>query len=84
MLFVGDEVFFESDNLIDGYVLEILLRWNELVCLFVVNVDLGVVVMSMVLLNFLFNLLDCFLVSLEYKDIELVIYLMKVDLLDEL
>lgn len=53
-------------------------------CLFVVNVDLGVVVMSMVLLNFLFNLLDCFLVSLEYKDIELVIYLMKVDLLDEL
>ena len=33
--------------------------------------------------NFSFNLLDRFLVSLEYKDIEPVIYLTKVDLLDE-
>lgn len=80
---VGDEVLFESDNLTDGYVLEILPRRNELVRPPVANVDLGVVVMSMVSPNFSFNLLDRFLVSLEYKDIEPVIYLTKVDLLDE-
>ncbi|MGC3418045.1 GTPase RsgA, partial [Enterococcus faecalis] len=77
------EVLFESDNLTDGYVLEILPRRNELVRPRVANVDLGVVVMSMVSPNFSFNLLDRFLVSLEYKDIEPVIYLTKVDLLDE-
>ncbi len=81
---VGDEVLFESDNLTDGYVLEILPRRNELVRPPVANVDLGVVVMSMVSPKFFsFNLLDRFLVSLEYKDIEPVIYLTKVDLLDE-
>ncbi|WP_284761889.1 GTPase RsgA, partial [Alloscardovia omnicolens] len=58
-------------------------RRNELVRPPVANVDLGVVVMSMVSPNFSFNLLDRFLVSLEYKDIEPVIYLTKVDLLDE-
>ena len=77
------KVLFESDNLTDGYVLEILPRRNELVRPPVANVDLGVVVMSMVSPNFSFNLLDRFLVSLEYKDIEPVIYLTKVDLLDE-
>lgn len=80
---VGDEVLFESENLTDGYVLEILPRHNELVRPPVANVDLGVVVMSMVEPTFSFNLLDRFLVTLEYKDIQPVIYLTKLDLLDE-
>lgn len=57
---MGDEVLFESDNLTDGYVLEILPRRNELVRPPVANVDLGVVVMSMVSPNFR---LICWIVS---------------------
>lgn len=80
---VGDEVLFESDNPAEGYVLEILPRHNELVRPPVANVDLGVVVMSMVEPDFSFNLLDRFLVTLEHKGIQPVIFLTKVDLLNE-
>lgn len=78
---VGDEVVFESSNLTDGYLLEILPRKNELVRPPVANVDLGIVVASMVEPNFSFNLLDRFLVTLEYNEIEPIIYLSKIDLL---
>jgi ribosome biogenesis GTPase len=78
---VGDEVIFESDNVTDGYLLEILPRQNELVRPPVANVDQGVIVMSMVEPNFSYNLLDRFLVTLEEKGIEPIIYLTKVDLL---
>ena len=80
---VGDWVEFESTSLVDGYVLEILPRHNELVRPAVANVDLGVVVTSLVEPNFSANLLDRFLVTLEYKDIEPVIYLSKVDLVED-
>ncbi|MFD2307658.1 ribosome small subunit-dependent GTPase A [Enterococcus termitis] len=78
---VGDEVMFESDNLTDGYLLEVFPRHNELVRPPVANVDQGVIVMSMVEPNFSFNLLDRFLVTLEDKGIEPIIYLTKIDLL---
>jgi len=80
---VGDEVFFESENAAEGYVLEVLPRHNELVRPPVANVDLGVVVMSMVEPDFSFNLLDRFLVTLEHKKIQPVIYLTKVDLVPQ-
>ncbi|MBL1226822.1 ribosome small subunit-dependent GTPase A [Enterococcus sp. BWR-S5] len=80
---VGDDVIFESDNLTDGYLLEILPRTNELVRPAVANVDLGVIVMSVVEPNFSYNLLDRFLVTLEHKQIRPVIYLTKADLLAE-
>ncbi|MGC6769273.1 ribosome small subunit-dependent GTPase A [Enterococcus sp. LJL51] len=80
---VGDDVIFESDNLTDGYLLEILPRENELVRPSVANVDIGVVVMSMIEPNFSYNLLDRFLVALEHKRIQPVIYLTKIDLLEE-
>ena len=80
---VGDDVLFESDNLTDGYLLEILPRKNELVRPTVANVDIGVVVMSLVEPDFSYNLLDRFLVSLEHKEIDPVIYLTKLDLLKE-
>ncbi len=77
---VGDEVIFESTNQTDGYLLEILPRKNELVRPAVANVDLGVIVASLVEPNFSYNLLDRFLVTLEYKAIEPIIYLSKTDL----
>ncbi|MGX7164248.1 ribosome small subunit-dependent GTPase A [Enterococcus massiliensis] len=80
---VGDEVIFESSNLTDGYLLEILPRKNELVRPPVANVDQGIIVASLVEPNFSFNLLDRFLVTLEYEAIEPIIYLSKIDLLTD-
>jgi len=80
---VGDQVIFESENLTDGYLLEIMPRKNELLRPPVANVDLGVVVMSCVEPNFSANLLDRFLVTIEYEGIEPIIYLTKTDLLDQ-
>lgn len=80
---VGDNVFFESDNFTDGYLLEIFPRYNELVRPPIANIDQGVIVMSMVEPTFSYNLLDRFLVTLEEKDIHPIIYLTKIDLLDE-
>lgn len=78
---VGDQVIFESENLTDGYLLDILPRENELVRPPVANVDQGVVVASLVEPAFSYNLLDRFLVTLEKKKIEPIIYLSKADLL---
>lgn len=80
---VGDHVIFESDNLTDGYLLEVLPRENQLVRPAVANIDQGVIVMSSVSPNFSANLLDRFLVTLEYERIRPLIYLTKIDLLDE-
>lgn len=81
---VGDEVIFESSNQTDGYLLEILSRKNELVRPPVANVDQGVVVTSLVEPNFSYNLLDRFLVTLEYEGIEPIIFLTKADLVKDL
>ncbi len=81
---VGDEVIFESSNQTDGYLLEILPRKNELVRPPVANVDQGVVVTSLVEPNFSYNLLDRFLVTLEYEGIEPIIFLTKADLVKNL
>lgn len=78
---VGDQVIFESSSSTDGYLLEILPRKNQLVRPPVANVDIGVVIISMVEPDFSYNLLDRFLVTLEATDIEPVIYLSKIDLL---
>ncbi|ALV20946.1 MULTISPECIES: ribosome small subunit-dependent GTPase A [Carnobacterium] len=80
---VGDYVEFESGNKEEGILKELLPRKNELVRPTVANVDLGVVVMSAIEPDFSTNLLDRFLVTLEDKAIEAVIYLTKIDLLDE-
>ncbi|EMF0535956.1 ribosome small subunit-dependent GTPase A [Enterococcus hirae] len=77
---VGDQVLFESENKTDGYLLEVMPRKNQLVRPPVANVDLGVVVTSSVEPNFSYNLLDRFLVTLEYESIEPVIFLTKTDL----
>lgn len=77
---VGDWVTFESTNMTDGYVLEVLERDNELIRPPVANVDLGVVVTSCIEPNFSYNLLDRFLVTLESKRIKPIIYITKLDI----
>lgn len=78
---VGDYVLFESGNLKEGVVKELLPRKNELVRPPVANVDIGVVVMSAIEPNFSTNLLDRFLVTLESKRIQAIVYISKIDLL---
>ena len=77
---VGDWVTFESTNMTDGYVLEVLERDNELIRPPVANIDLGVVVTSCIEPNFSYNLLDRFLVTLESKQIKPLIYITKLDI----
>ncbi len=80
---VGDQVIFESENQTDGYLLEILPRKNQLVRPPVTNVDLGIIVTSIVEPAFSYNLLDRFLVTLEYESMNLLIFLTKTDLSDD-
>ncbi|MCF1686234.1 ribosome small subunit-dependent GTPase A [Tetragenococcus halophilus] len=77
---VGDYVVFESENLTEGYLLEILPRKNQLLRPPVANVDQSVIVISLTEPQFSYFLLDRFLVSIEYEDIEPIIYLSKADL----
>lgn len=77
---VGDWVEFESTNETDGYILDVYPRENELVRPTVANIDQGVIVTSCVEPKFSTNLLDRFLVTLEEKHIEPIIYITKMDL----
>lgn len=77
---VGDYCEFESTSLTDGYLLKVLPRKNELIRPPVANVDIGVIVISAVEPNFSSNLLDRFLVILESKQIQPIIYISKTDL----
>lgn len=80
---VGDYVQFESTSQKEGTVKKLLPRTNELSRPAVVNVDIGVVVTSAVDPKFSSQLLDRFLVTLEYKGIKAIIYITKMDLADE-
>lgn len=80
---VGDQVIFSSENEREGYLLEILPRKNQLTRPAVANIDQAVVIISLVEPDFSYFLLDRFLVSLEYEDIQPIVYLSKADLLEE-
>lgn len=80
---VGDYVYFKSDNLEEGTLLEIKPRKNELARPPIANIDIGVVVASIVNPVFSPQLLDRFLVMLEYSNIDPIIYISKLDLADE-
>lgn len=79
---VGDRVIFEAENLEEGTIVEILKRTNELTRPPVANVDVGVIVSSMVSPKLSTHLLDRFLVILESKQIEPVVFISKLDLAD--
>ncbi len=80
---VGDYVDFESDNKTEGILIDIYPRKNELIRPTVANIDYGIIVMSAVEPDFSSYLVDRFLVYLEDKKIKPIIYVTKMDLLDE-
>ena len=79
---MGDYVVFKSETLDEGTLLEVKPRKNELRRPPIANVDTGVVVTSVMNPNFSTQLLDRFLVMLEYNKIDPIIYVTKIDLAD--
>lgn len=76
---VGDYVIFEKSNPGEGSVVEILPRKNELVRPPISNIDQAVIVASVLKPEFSSLLLDRFLVLIESKKIEPVIFFTKMD-----
>lgn len=79
--YVGDFVDFSAEDHSEGYILAIHDRKNSLVRPPIVNIDQAVVIMSAKEPDFNANLLDRFLVLLEHKVIEPIVYISKMDLL---
>ncbi|OFI48753.1 ribosome small subunit-dependent GTPase A [Floricoccus tropicus] len=80
---VGDFAEYTADEDSEGYILSIEERKNFLVRPPIANIDQAVVVMSAVEPDFSLNLLDRFLVLLEHKYIKPLIYISKLDLLED-
>lgn len=79
---VGDEVVFQAENPTDGYIMEVKERRNELVRPPISNVDQAILVFSAVEPDFSPSLLDRFLVLIEFKGIDPIICISKMDLVD--
>ncbi|PFO05930.1 ribosome small subunit-dependent GTPase A [Bacillus sp. AFS076308] len=77
---VGDEVVFQAENDLEGYILEVKERKNELVRPPIANVEQAILVFSAVEPDFSTVLLDRFLVLVEFNVIEPLICITKMDL----
>ncbi len=80
--YVGDLVEFSAEDNSEGYILSIHERKNSLVRPPIVNIDQAVVIVSAKEPAFNSNLLDRFLVLLEHRNIHPIVYISKLDLLD--
>lgn len=80
--YVGDWVDFSAEEQSEGYILAIYDRKNSLVRPPIVNIDQAVVIMSAKEPDFNSNLLDRFLVLLEHKKIQPIVFISKLDLLN--
>lgn len=80
---VGDDVEFQVENKIEGYILDVKDRKNELVRPPISNVDQAIITFSAVQPDFNSTLLDRFLVLIESKQIHPIICITKMDLIDE-
>lgn len=80
---VGDYVVYQAENDLEGYILEIKERKNELVRPPISNVDQAILVFSAVEPDFSTTLLDRFLVLIEYNHIKPIICISKLDLPNE-
>lgn len=76
---VGDNVVIDEKK---KYILEIQKRKNELIRPSISNVDQAVIVMSTVIPDFSLELLDKLLNIIEYNNIQPIIYISKLDLID--
>lgn len=74
---------FSAEENSEGYILKIHERKNSLVRPPIVNIDQAVVIMSVKEPDFNSNLLDRFLVLLEHKGIHPIVYISKMDLLED-
>jgi ribosome biogenesis GTPase len=77
---VGDEVVFQAENDLEGYIMEVKTRKNELIRPPIANVDQAILVFSAVEPDFSAVLLDRFLVLVEFNRIEPLICITKMDL----
>ena len=80
---VGDEVIFQAENNLEGYILEVKERKNSLVRPPIANVDQAILVFSATEPDFSTALLDRFLVLIEYNSIRPIICITKMDLVSE-
>jgi ribosome biogenesis GTPase len=80
---VGDEVIFQAENDLEGYILEVKERKNSLVRPPVANVDQAILVFSATEPDFSTALLDRFLVLIEFNQIRPIICITKIDLMTE-
>ncbi|WP_337019336.1 ribosome small subunit-dependent GTPase A [Oceanobacillus massiliensis] len=80
---VGDFVQFEESNPGEGYIMEIAERENELVRPPIANINQAIIVSSAVSPDFSTVLLDRFLVLIESKHIQPLIFITKIDLISE-
>lgn len=80
---VGDEAVYHVEKSGEGYLLEIKDRKNELVRPPIANVDQAILVFSAVEPNFSPNLLDRFLVLIEFNEIKPLIVITKIDLCND-
>lgn len=80
---VGDLVEFDKKNVMEGYIITIKPRFNELIRPPIANVDRAFILSSAVEPSFSSLLLDRFLVLIESKDIEPIIIISKIDVLPE-
>lgn len=80
---VGDEVVFQAENDLEGYIMEVKARKNELVRPPIANVDQAILVFSAVEPDFSTVLLDRFLVLVEFNRIEPLICITKMDLTND-
>ncbi|MRH42213.1 ribosome small subunit-dependent GTPase A [Aquibacillus halophilus] len=76
---VGDHVVFEKSNPGEGYITEVKKRKNELVRPPIANIDQAVIVVSATQPDFSTLLLDRFLVLIESKGIDPVVFITKMD-----
>ena len=79
---VGDEVIFQAENNLEGYILEVKERKNSLVRPPIANVDQAILVFSATEPDFSTALLDRFLVLIEFNQIRPIICITKIDLID--
>ncbi|WP_338469864.1 ribosome small subunit-dependent GTPase A [Niallia sp. XMNu-256] len=80
---VGDEVIFQAENNLEGYILEVKERKNSLVRPPIANVDQAILVFSATEPGFSTALLDRFLVLIEYNRITPIICITKMDLIND-
>ena len=81
---VGDFVTFNINEPNEGYIMEIKERENELIRPPIANIDQAIIVNSATKPDFSPVLLDRFLVLIEAKDIEPVIFITKMDTVEDM